>query len=446
MRYRSQELTPASVPVVFSFQKYGIDLRGDDSAVYFPLATINDLYSDLYYHIAGYNGEKVIVVTDNQKSTLAKLEPEQSLRLITAESRSADMADYSYGQLCFVVDHFYGMPGRSPLEQAIRKDGLDKALDSAENGATIKKLLKSTDMQEYLFGMDCLQMLLHDGGVEPTHVIDTKSQGYTGFYDVAAISKIINGGSSAEGDMATVSAKGLYAESDLTLDVTKTADGSIKLYDSKRNIYTVNAAKIPEVANDAEANAIVNDPQKLTAALQGAVSTYARGGQLTGYILKSIRIDEMTSPATGQSLMPAADAPLASFGVVMMYKGTQTVHLWDYMASGVTDSPIALDNLEAQKRMIPTDGVLLTIAAGRSDRRADRWGPKPCPRMPLNCWHTAPVAPATWSISPSVRPANFLCCAMSSPTSSQRARHNCPAATTKAAHSTSRSPTSWPSA
>ena len=64
MRYRSQELTPASVPVVFSFQKYGIDLRGDDSAVYFPLATINDLYSDLYYHIAGYNGEKVIVVTD----------------------------------------------------------------------------------------------------------------------------------------------------------------------------------------------------------------------------------------------------------------------------------------------------------------------------------------------------------------------------------------------
>jgi len=233
VRYRSQELTPASATVVFNFQKYGIDLRGDDSAVYFPLATINDLYSDLYYHIAGYNGEKVIVVTDNQQSTLAKLEPEQSLRLITAESRSADMADYSYGQLCFVVDHFYGMPGRSPLEEAIRKDGLDKALDSAEDGATIKKLLKSTDMQEYLFGMDCLQMLLHDGGVEPTHVIDTKSQGYTGFYDVAAISKIINGGSSAEGDMATVSAKGLYAESDLTLDVTKTADGSIKLYDSK---------------------------------------------------------------------------------------------------------------------------------------------------------------------------------------------------------------------
>ena len=639
VRYRSQELTPASVPVVFSFQKYGIDLRGDDSAVYFPLATINDLYSDLYYHIAGYNGEKVIVVTDNQQSDLAKLEPKQTLRVLTAESRSADMAAFSYGQLCFVVDHFYGMPGRSPLEQAIRKDGLDKALDSAENGATIKKLLKSTDMKEYVFGMNCLQMLLDDGGhtvlmpdlliytkleeeegqgglawmgavnkmrnsypelagkllqyaqsmgspnkeiiellrptkdtywkqgdtaylllnsfgmtndaawkayydggckgatpavnknflgdlsvvldalkrasddpevknlvvdlstngggsldvvmamtalmggqshfysenvltgqrqiiyydvdcnfdgkfdekdkavkydlnfavltsdiafscgnlfpslmkdmgypiigeksgggacavqnfitgeglqyqlsssrarltnnkwqnidggVEPTHVIDTKSQGYTGFYDVAAISKIINGGSSAEGDMATVSAKGLYAESDLTLDVTKTADGSIKLYDSKRNIYTVNAAKIPEVASNAEANAIVNDRQKLTAALQDAVTTYARGGQLTGYILKSIRIDEMTSPATGQSLMPTADAPLASLGVVMMYKGTQTVHLWDYVTAGVTGSPIALDHLEAQKRMIPSDGVLLTIAAGRQADGSDQ--------------------------------------------------------------------------
>ena len=164
VRYRSQELTPSSVTVTFDFKKYGIDLRGDDAAVYFPFATLSDLYSDLYYHIAGYNGEKVIVVTENQNASIAKLDPEGTVRVLQTESRSEDMAAYSYGELCFVVDHFYGLPGRSPIEESIRTDGLDKALDVAEYGPTIKQLLKSTDMLEYMFGMDCLQLLFQDGG------------------------------------------------------------------------------------------------------------------------------------------------------------------------------------------------------------------------------------------------------------------------------------------
>lgn len=164
VRYNRQELTPASATVTFEFQKYGIDLRSDDNTVYFPLATLSDIYSDLYYHVAGYNGENVDVITDNSNANIAKFDPEGVKRVLAAESRSADMAAFSYGELCFVVDHFYGMPGRSPLEEAIRNDGLDAALDKAEHGAQIKALLKSTDMKEYIFGMDCLQLLLDDGG------------------------------------------------------------------------------------------------------------------------------------------------------------------------------------------------------------------------------------------------------------------------------------------
>ena len=164
VRYNRQELTPASATVTFEFQKYGIDLRSDDNTVYFPLATLSDIYSDLYYHVAGYNGENVDVITDNSNGNIAKFNPEGVKRVLASESRSADMAAFSYGELCFVVDHFYGMPGRSPLEEAIRNDGLDAALDKAEHGAQIKTLLKSTDMKEYIFGMDCLQLLLDDGG------------------------------------------------------------------------------------------------------------------------------------------------------------------------------------------------------------------------------------------------------------------------------------------
>lgn len=646
VRYSSQQLTPSAVTVTFEFQKYGIDLRADQHAVYFPLATLSDIYSDLYYHVAGYNGETVDVVTENQNANIVNFDPEGTKRVLSSESRGADMAAYSYGELCFVVDHFYGMPGRSPLEEAIRSKGLDAALDGAENGATIKKLLKSTDMQEYIFGMDCLHLLLQDGGhtmtlvdmmanqaleemgetvdeslmeniaekypelaatlqqyvsdelmyspkmiklqaitslrpaqgtyykqgdtaylmfdtfgmtndaawkayydggcqgplpeindkfkgdlavvldalkkadedpevknfvvdlscnlggsldvvmamtallggqshfysenlltgqrqiisydvdtnfdgvfdqndkvvrhnlnvgvlttdiafscgnlfpslmkdmgfpiigeksgggacaiqqfitpeglqyqlssararltnkqwenidggVEPDYPIelvdDEGMMNYLALYDVPTIGSYIAASASqggTGGEMATVTAKGMYYDQDLTLDVTKTADGSIALYDQKRNIYTVNGAKIPEVESSKAANEIVNDKQKLEKTLQSAVATFAPGEPISAYMLKSVRIDEMTNPATGQSLMPTANAPLASLGLVMTYKGTQTVHLWDCVSSGASASPIVYD-VEAEKHIIPREGVSLMIGAGKAADGSD---------------------------------------------------------------------------
>ena len=166
LRYNHQELTPASATVTFDFSKYGIDLRGDEKAVYFPFTTIADIFSDMDFHLAGYNGEKVIVLTgeDEDTSDVTKLEPERAKELLEAESREEDMAAFCYSELCFVIDHFYGMPGRSPLEGGIKNDGLDKTLDAIEHGPTIKKLLKSTNTDEYFFGMKSLQVLLHDGG------------------------------------------------------------------------------------------------------------------------------------------------------------------------------------------------------------------------------------------------------------------------------------------
>lgn len=164
IRYNRQELTPASATVTFDFKKYGIDLRGDDTAVYFPFSIISDLYSDLYYHVAGFNGEKVVVVTENQNEMIGMMEPENSKKLLETESRNEDLAAFCYAELCFVIDHFYGMPGRSPLESGIRNDGLDKTLDTAENGVLIKQLLKSTNLKEYFIGMKGLQVLLQDGG------------------------------------------------------------------------------------------------------------------------------------------------------------------------------------------------------------------------------------------------------------------------------------------
>ena len=192
IRYKSQELTPVSVAVTFDFQKYGIDLRGDDEAVYFPFATIADLYSDLYYHIAGYNGEKVLVVTDNNYAEICTFEPERAKALLNQTTRQADLADFTYGEFCFVIDKFYGMPGRSPYENTIKENGLDKSLSDnlIDNGAVIKQLLKSTDMKDYIFGMNCMQMLLYDGG-HTNLSVDLRT--YMELEDELTTSKWING-------------------------------------------------------------------------------------------------------------------------------------------------------------------------------------------------------------------------------------------------------------
>lgn len=50
VRYNHQTLTGGSSAVTFDYGKYAIDLRGDDTAVYFPFTTLADLYADLTYH------------------------------------------------------------------------------------------------------------------------------------------------------------------------------------------------------------------------------------------------------------------------------------------------------------------------------------------------------------------------------------------------------------
>jgi len=164
VRFSKLEQTPANATVTFDYKKYGIDLRDDGNQVYMPFTTISDLYSDLYYHLAGFNGERVLVITDNDASTSSTLDPNFVSAILTPTSRTSAMASYSYSELCFVVDHFLGMPGRSPLESDIKSKGLDYALDQRPVGAEVKALLKSTDMTEYTVGLDALSAMLADGG------------------------------------------------------------------------------------------------------------------------------------------------------------------------------------------------------------------------------------------------------------------------------------------
>ena len=156
VREKPTTYTPAAASVTFDLKKYGINLRGDGQMVYVPLSTLSDMYSDLDGKHVLFNGEKIIL-TDFETKPIT-LDQAFFMKPYEATERPADLAAFSYGELCFAIDHFYGRPGRNDIDNTIQEQGLDKALSE-----THRKLLKSTNMNEYAFGLEYLAVRLYDG-------------------------------------------------------------------------------------------------------------------------------------------------------------------------------------------------------------------------------------------------------------------------------------------
>ena len=165
VRYKSISYFPATVTTTLDYGAYGIDIRSDGkSAVYFPFATLADMYSDLYYHHAGFNGEKVVANLCVNEISLSEIDPDYYKPILAQATRPADLVDFNYKELCFGLDHFYGYPGRVLYNDELKAKGLDKVLEEdIECGPAIKKLLLSEKQGEYLFGMTALTGVYFDG-------------------------------------------------------------------------------------------------------------------------------------------------------------------------------------------------------------------------------------------------------------------------------------------
>jgi hypothetical protein len=156
--------------VTLDYGKYGIDIREDGENVYFPFATIADLYTDGYMHIAAFNGQTVMVAPNGAYSMLNGY-PAFFVTSILQEKRSSDLAAFSYKNLCFTMTHFFGYPGRTLLEKSMKEKGMDQALqDYGKAGEMTRELLHSTDMFDYISGTATLGCLLNDGGHTYTDV------------------------------------------------------------------------------------------------------------------------------------------------------------------------------------------------------------------------------------------------------------------------------------
>ena len=171
-RFSHQTLEGGSPAVTFDYGKYGINLRGDGQTVYFPFASLADLYADMYNHNAACNGETVVVADrdDDGDQSIDVLEKYFDLYNLATNVKTfpPDLAAYNYAEFCFVIDHFYGMPGRSPYEASIMADGLDKTLEATEDGRIIKQHMLSEKILDQFYAMNLLDMYLQDGG--HTHI------------------------------------------------------------------------------------------------------------------------------------------------------------------------------------------------------------------------------------------------------------------------------------
>ena len=95
IRWKSLDVQPKLVDVTLDYGKYGIDIREDGENVYFPFATISDLYIDSYMHLADFNGQTVMVAPDGAYSLIAGY-PEFLITPLLQDTRTADMVDFSY--------------------------------------------------------------------------------------------------------------------------------------------------------------------------------------------------------------------------------------------------------------------------------------------------------------------------------------------------------------
>ena len=72
---------------------------------------------------------------------------------------------YTYDELCFLMDELYGCPSSCMLAESIENIGFDRTLEEySEDTRTIKQLLNSEDIVDYMFGMWILTGMMYDGG------------------------------------------------------------------------------------------------------------------------------------------------------------------------------------------------------------------------------------------------------------------------------------------
>ncbi|MBR5514416.1 MAG: hypothetical protein IKV85_10610 [Ruminococcus sp.] len=165
----SPEVDYTATACELDFSNYNIDIIGDESEIWVPVATLCDVYASSL-RVPFFMEDTLIFGNELMSEfsiTNLPLSESHSAGLLNQYSngRPADLAEFNYNELCLAFDLNYGFPGRPYFTDLIKEKGLDGMLtEGNDTTKTIKELLLSTDFVAYNCGFDLLNMYLWDGG------------------------------------------------------------------------------------------------------------------------------------------------------------------------------------------------------------------------------------------------------------------------------------------
>lgn len=139
--------------------KYHLDIVGEGGKAYFPLYTISDMFSDIYLSAIYRGGNIYFIRTQDDDPYYDDSE------IYSDIDRDQDMIDFTYNELCFAIDNFYGMPPKAEIAKDIENKGFDDAISEYDaNTARAKTLLQSDSRVDFCKGMMILDNYFDDGG------------------------------------------------------------------------------------------------------------------------------------------------------------------------------------------------------------------------------------------------------------------------------------------
>lgn len=145
--------------VTLNLHKYNIDITEYDGKAY--MATLNDIFSEGYTAVI-YQDEQFSIDTNTFDRYLTG---KGIGKYRYEDTRTKEMTEFTYNELCFTMDTNYGYPSKCVLAESIHKNGFDNTFSTYNNATVrIKELLLSESTEDYCTGIKLLNYYLEDGG------------------------------------------------------------------------------------------------------------------------------------------------------------------------------------------------------------------------------------------------------------------------------------------
>ncbi len=152
---------PIGVDIDFKefFGNNNIDVvKAEGDKVFMPLTTISDLAGVTYCNAVYADGKISFNYSSNQQFVNLETNFDEIVR-------TQGEINYTYDELCFLIDTLYGCPSNCEFADVIKASGLDGFLSNYnEDTQKVKQLLLSNNTVDFVFGVGTLSKMLYDAG------------------------------------------------------------------------------------------------------------------------------------------------------------------------------------------------------------------------------------------------------------------------------------------